>query len=72
MTVYLESITVRFPATDAEFARGFVSLTELLGWKQNHSARLTRSSQGFYPELVVDFGSRCPSILTDLAFQMAE
>ena len=65
MTVYLESITVRFPATDAEFVNGFVSLTELLGWKQDRTSRLSRSNQEFYPELAVAFESACPDILTD-------
>jgi hypothetical protein len=72
MTTYLERITVSFPDTDTEFTKGFVSLTELLGWKQDRIARLTRSSQGFYPELVVDFGSRCLDILTDFSLSNGE
>jgi hypothetical protein len=72
MTVYLESIMVRFPDTDAEFANGFVSLTELLGWKQDRTSRLSRSSQEFCPELAVAFESACPGILTDFGLSNGE
>jgi len=57
MTTYLERITVRFPETNADFTSSLISLTEPLGWTEDRIARLTRSNQSFYPELVVDLKS---------------
>jgi hypothetical protein len=65
MTVYLERITVRFPRDDTEFTNDLLSLLDVLGRHENHILGLTRSSQGFYPEIQLEFQSGYSDILTD-------
>jgi hypothetical protein len=69
---YLESITVRFPDTDAKFANDFALLTDMLGWGEDRIARLTRSSQDFYPRLLVDPSSGCADTLGDFRLSNGE
>ena len=70
--VYLESITVKFPAANIEFTHPLVSLIDVLGQKGNRALELTGSDPGFYPKICLDFQSGHPDVLTDFAFSDGE
>jgi len=72
MTVYLEKIAVRFPYTNTDFTRGLTSIIDVLGHNENGLLRLTRSSKGFYPELLLDFQAECSNIMTDFTLSDGE
>ena len=72
MTVCLERIIVRLPGTNTGFADSLASLIAVFGRSEGHVLRLTGSGQGFYPEILLDFRSDRPDIITDFTFSNGE
>lgn len=66
--VYLESITLRFPGPGTGFSERFVSLTEVLGQREDYFLDLTRSDPGFFPLIRLDFTSGQPGVQVEFAF----
>jgi len=72
MTVYLERITVRLPGTNTCFPDSLASLIAVHGRNEDHVLRLARSVQGFYPEILLDFRSDRPEVITDFTLSDGE
>jgi len=72
LTIYLETITVRFPGTDAGFTGGLASLIGVLGKQEDQVLELARSGPSFYPQVLVDLQSGRPGILTDFRLSNGE
>jgi len=71
-TVYLENITVKFPNTHIEFTDKLALLLDVLGRSEDHVLELTRSDQGFFPKIFIDFRSEGSGFLADFTLSNGE